>query len=152
MKRLGKYARAHPEETIKLAHFGSADPMRYGFEVEMLPSFLGGGKWADLTAGTYVVSATQLMGVYMPRSRDVYWTREILEEYRSLRDALALRVPEGETEAMRRARLGAARHYELLRRSRMLQQLRHREPDERIGYALFVYHLNQAEVDALLGP
>jgi hypothetical protein len=152
MKRLARYARAHPDETIRLAYFGSADPTSYGFECRMLPSFLGGGEWAELTAGTYVVSATQLMGVYIPRARDAFWTSEVLEEYRKLHDALTHPVPAGETAAMRRARLRATHSFELLRRARLLQQLRHREPDERLGYSMFVYRLSQGDVDALLSP
>jgi hypothetical protein len=152
MKRLAKYAKAHPDQTIKLAYFGSADPTSYGFEVGMLPSFLGAGEWAELTAGTYVVSATQLMGVYIPRARDAFWTREMLEDYRRLHNSIAQPVPAGETDAIRRARLRATHSFELLRRARMLQQLRHREPDERIGYSLFVYRLTQGDVDALLSP
>ena len=46
----------------------------------------------------------------------------------------------------------ARQEYDALRRKRLLNQLRHREPDGRIGYSLFVYRLSQDDVDKLTGP
>lgn len=45
-----------------------------------------------------------------------------------------------------------AQEDDALRRKRLLNQLRHREPDGWIGYSLFVYHLSQDDVDKLTKP
>lgn len=152
LKRLAAWARRHPGEEIKLAYFGSADPTCYGFPCRALPSYLDFGELAVLDAGTYVVSVSQLHGLYYMPARREFWTPEQLAEYRSLRERVTRPVPEHETTEGRQQRLDAAHWYDLLRRGRLLNQLRSRPPDERIGYSLLVYRLTQADVDALLRP
>jgi hypothetical protein len=132
LKRLAAWARRHPGEEIKLAYFGSADPTRYGFACRALPSFLDFGPPAELDGGIYVVSVTQLKGVYFAPAQDDYWTPAALAEYRSLPRQSA--------------------RYELLRRGRLLNRLNQRRPDERIGCSLLVYRLKQSEVDRLTSP
>jgi hypothetical protein len=132
LKRLAAWARRHPQEDIKLAYFGTADPTRYGFACRALPSFLPFGPPANLDAGTYVVSVTQLKGVYFAPARRAFWTPEVLAQYRSL--------PKQSDQ------------YELLRCGRLLNRLNDRPPDERIGCSLLVYRLKQADVDALTSP
>ena len=143
LKRLAAYAQRHPTEAIKLAYFGSADPTHYGFACRSLPSFLPFGKPADLDAGTYVVSANQLLGIYEPSATDAFWSPQQVEEYRALTRVEA---------AGRAARRNAEEYYQFLRRGRLLNQLQRRPPDERIGYSLFVYRLTQPDLDALLRP
>lgn len=46
----------------------------------------------------------------------------------------------------------AAQEYDSLRRKRLLNQLRHREPDGRIGDSLLMYHLSRDDVDKLTEP
>jgi hypothetical protein len=152
LKRLAAWARRHPGEEIKLAYFGSADPTCYGFPCRALPSYLDFGELAGLDAGTYVVSVSQLHGLYYMPARREFWTPEQLAEYRSLRERVTRPVPEHETAEGRQQRLDAAHWYDLFRRGRLLNQLRSRPPDERIGYSLLVYRLTPADVDALLRP
>jgi hypothetical protein len=152
LKRLAAYAREHPGESIKLAYFGSADPTRYGFACQALPSVLPFEPSAELTAGTYVVSVTMLLGVYDPQIRDSFGDPLTLSEYRH-QHRTATRATRENEPAWRRERPSRARQaYEALRRKRLLNQLRHREPDGRIGYSLFVYHLSQDDVDELTKP
>jgi hypothetical protein len=152
LKRLAAWVRRHPGEEIKLAYFGSADPTCYGFPCRALPSYLDFGELAVLDAGTYVVSVSQIHGLYYMLARREFWTPEQLAEYRSLRERVTRPVPEHETAEGRQQRLDAAHWYDLLRRGRLLNQLRSRPPDERIGYSLLVYRLTQADVDALIRP
>ena len=43
--------------------------------------------------------------------------------------------------------------YELLRFSRLTSYLRHREPDDQVGYSILIYRLTDAEItSALEGP
>ncbi len=152
LKRLAAYARRHPEEKIKLAYFGSADPTRYGFACQALPSFLSWGRPAELEAGTYVVSVTQRLGVYYPLAREAWWKSGLEEDYLRCRQVLSRPLPGNATPQLREQYEATARYYEQLRRGRLLNRLLHRPPDERIGYSLFVYRLTQAEVDAMLEP
>jgi len=152
LKRLAVYARRHPGESVKLAYLGTADPTRYGFDVGMLPSFLPLGAPAELTAGIYVASVTQLAGVYHEKVRDSFWTPEVLETYRQLHDAASKPLPEDETSLEAQRRMHMDKAYDAARRDCLLNRLRHRQPDDRIGYSLFVYHLTQADVDQLMAP
>ena len=42
--------------------------------------------------------------------------------------------------------------YEDARRKRLINRLRHRRPDDRVGYSLFVYRLDAADIAALTQP
>jgi len=154
LKRLAEYARRRPGETIKLAYFGSGDPTKYGFDCQMLHySAIPFGRPADLTSGTYVISVTHLLGVYWLAVRDSFWeTPDAQETYRALGEFLARPVPAEETEEARRDRQRLAAQYERLRRARLVNRLRDRPPDERIGYSLFVYRLRQSDVENLAAP
>jgi hypothetical protein len=151
LKRLAHYARAHPNEAVKLAYFGAADPTRYGFDCQMLPSTYRFGRPAELTSGTYVTSVTQLVGVYNEIVRDSFWSRpEMLVMYRNMQSSLAAPARADESEAVRQKRSLVADYYDILRRARLLNQLAHRRPDERIGYSLFVYRLADDDVEQML--
>jgi hypothetical protein len=154
LKRLAHYARAHPDESIKLAYFGSALPASYGFASETLPSYMPfPHEPAALTAGTYVVSLTQLLGIYEARAAAEYWTDpKNVRRYAAYIDLAATPDAPGDPADVREARRRARRQVELLRPRRLLNRLRERPADERIGYSLFVYRLEQAEIDAMLRP
>ena len=152
IKRLAKYARAHPDEAIKLAYFGSGDPRRYGFPCEMLPSFQPIGGPAGLTAGTYVISVTQLLGVYDSRFRDSFWDQDKLAAYRRWHEQVSQSPPPGESAEDRAQRLDLIRQFDVIRRARLINRLGHREPDDRIGYSLHVFRLTQDDVDSLTCP
>jgi len=154
IKRLAEYAGSRPGETIKLAYFGSVNPSRYGFECEKLHSFFDWpGKPARPTAGTYVLSVTQMVGVYDPIVTDTTWERPYnLKLYRRLCENLARPLPEDASEEDHRRRTEEIQSTEQLQLARLVSRLRRRLPDERIGYSLFVYRLTQEEVDRLVSP
>ncbi len=153
LKRLSEYARARPQETIKLAYFGSTDPRCYGFSPQLIVSdIVPPEALADLTPGTYCISVTTLFGLYDPVLRESFWRDpENLAFYRALCRSRARRGLGGAAASMPWQE-EEARTFDLLRRSRLLHGLRRRPPDDRIGYSIFVYRLTQADIDALTAP
>ena len=152
MKRLARYSQDHPTEVIKLSYFGNAKPPRYGFQCESLPGSIRVGPPAELTAGTYVISVTNLLGVYLEPVRDTFWNAGRQAQYREFWEILASPVPEGADPRHLEKRQRAATAMRTLTRHRLINRLRHYQPDLRIGYSLFVYHLTQENVNALIQP
>jgi hypothetical protein len=152
LKRLAAYARRHPGEKLKLAYFGAAIPTRYGFPVEMLPSFHGLPVTATLDGGTYVVSATQLHGVYDLTCRDEFWQNaNAVAYYRNLH-TLMNSPQESLSEKERRDLPRMRELFDQLRWGRLVCALRRRAPDERIGWSLLVYRLSAAQLDRMTRP
>jgi 4-amino-4-deoxy-L-arabinose transferase-like glycosyltransferase len=148
--RLGRYARAHPEEPVKLAYFGSGLPSAY-VPCTALPSYYSFEPRAELSAGIFAISVTQLLGVYDVYVRDEFWTPEALRQYALLRQRVLEPVLEGEAGAdAQRSRLMT--QYQELRPRLLINRLRHRPPDERAGYSLFIYHLKVDDIERLTQP
>jgi len=152
LKRLAHYLRQHPNEPVQLAYFGSADPAYYGIDCGALPSFWTFGTPRELTAGLYVASITQLLGVYEGMIQNRFWNDvQNVAEYRRLAEMLA-RTPPSQSPELQARYKKAAELYEKLRRCRLLNRLQARQPDDRIGYSLFVYWLSDADVAELTAP
>ena len=149
LKRLAAYARQIPDETIKLAYFGSALPTHYGFRCEAMPSFLPFGPPAQLTAGVYVSSVTQLLGVFDYRMRDSFWTEENLATYRKLELAAANGLQGDLSQSQQDSVSLVTARFEDLRRVRLLNGLRRRTPDDFIGTSLLVHVLSADDVAEL---
>lgn len=149
--RLAAYARQHPQEQIKLAYFGSAVPREY-LACEALPSFHPVLPPASLTAGTYVVSVTQLLGVYDPEIRAGFWDERSRSAYRTLGMLAAAPPAENASAEALAQHAEAVREFDELRRKRLVCRLAQRPPDERVGHSLFVYHLTEADVARLTEP
>jgi hypothetical protein len=151
LKRLAAFARDHPDERILLSYFGSADPRRYGFRVELLPSFLGLTQPIDLTPGTYVISMMQLLGVYDTPAREGWWDDQRARLYQQLHRKHHGRTPAdfdpGGAELERERNT-----YNLMRWGRLMIALRSRQPDERVGRSLWVFRLTREQLDALTAP
>ena len=151
--RLHAYTSAHPNEDIKLAYFGSADPASYGVEAEDLLSSFSTARPATLTAGTYILSVTQSLGVYDEPARPIFWANGgNRAEYRrlyNLAQQARIEPPRSMSEKERAELIAAAERWARLR---LVSRLADRDPDVRIGYSLFVYHLAQADVDDLVAP
>jgi len=147
--RLADYQRRHPGEEMQLAYFGSVDPRCYGIRCSALSNSFDMGEPGPLGPGVYVLSVTQLLGVYDPQVRDAFWAdARNVEAVRQMASDLARPTDcEDSSQAARRAMM--ERQYESLRRKRLINQLSHRPPDERIGYSLFVYRLEACDVDDL---
>jgi hypothetical protein len=71
---LAKWQREHPDVTLYLAYFGTADPAYYGIKYLNLPGGyeFGPKKQFPQGHGVWAVSATALQAVYNPRYREVY--------------------------------------------------------------------------------
>lgn len=153
LKRLAAYARQHPDEKLKLAYFGSADPTCYGFEVKSLVSYFAFEPRAPLTTGTYIISITQLLGVYEPEIRESFWRDPAIRDlYRRLAQLASQAPPPGESPEARQRRERALQDFGELRVRRLIAELRRRVPDERIGWSLWVYRLSEADVERLTRP
>lgn len=148
--RLADYARCHPDEEIKLAYFGSAVPTYY-LRCEALPSNDPWEPQATLTPGTYVVSVTQLVGVYEPEVRPGFWNARTLAAHEVLRRLASDPARSGDPPELVQRRAQARQEYESLRARRLLHGLRTRRPDERIGYSLFLYRLTAQDIEELAG-
>ncbi len=149
--RLGRYARQHPEEPLKLAYFGSALPTWY-VPCTALPSYFEFDPRAALTAGTYVVSVTQLLGVYDLYVRDEFWNAATIRTYALLRQRATAGAKVNESPEQRAQRERLTGQYEEMRARLLINRLRHRPPDDRIGYSLWVYRLTEDEIERLIQP
>lgn len=150
--RLRGYADAHPHERIKLCYFGSAIPTHY-LQCESLPSYIDFEPRAALNPGTYVVSATQLFGVYDDQIRDSFWDPEWRRLYAEFGERFyGQPATPDETPEMRAARELALKQYKSLRHKRLLNRLQKRQPDARIGWSMFVYRLSAEDIDELTRP
>ncbi|MEO8196419.1 MAG: glycosyltransferase family 39 protein [Thermoanaerobaculia bacterium] len=101
---------------------------------------------AAIAGGLYVVSATDLLGVYRPLARAATWREaRMLDRFEQLAAEATARRRVGPPPAP--APAGAPiDEYETLRRLRLVSRLAQREPNERIGTSLFVFRLSDAEV------
>jgi hypothetical protein len=148
--RLADYARRHPAAALKLAYFGSVDP-NYYVRCSLLPG-QHFGPVAELNAGTYVVSLTELSGVYESGVRDAFWTDRARAAYAEMAHAAGAAEKPDEAAELRQRHRQAAAEYPAWRAHRLLNRLRRRPPDERVGYSLLVYHLTDADVEELTQP
>ncbi|HLA78506.1 MAG TPA: glycosyltransferase family 39 protein [Vicinamibacteria bacterium] len=150
LKRLAEYGRRHPEKTLFLARSGEA-PMPRALRVKIALAESERQPLDDLTAGTYAVSATRLSGVYQPLVRDDAWRDEALQRrYRALHAVANGSASMGELAGS--DRLWALREYHILRRFRLVNRLRTRPPDERVGASLLLYHLTDEDLATLTSP
>ncbi|MBK8598832.1 MAG: glycosyltransferase family 39 protein [Holophagales bacterium] len=112
--------------------------------------FLGEGSHAPspepISGGLYVISATDLLGVYRPLARVSSWRdRRLIARYEAMAEE---RGSSGETGKSPTA-IDA---FEALRRLKLLSRLAQREPDERVGTSLFLFRLSDAQVAEATGP
>lgn len=149
--RLADYARAHPDDNIKLAYFGSAIPTAY-LDCTALPSHYPFAPAATLGAGTYIVSVNQLYGLYDREIRDSFWTPEVQTALAQLGTIASSAEDANEPPEITRRRAAARLEYAELRAKRLLSRLRQRTPDDRIGHGLCVYRLSEADAAALSAP
>lgn len=150
LKRLAQYAQQHADQPLKLAYFGTADPAAYGIQCTALPSLRQyDAAPAELTGGVYACSVNQLFGLSQPKVRDEFWADpQVQRRYHEL-IAAAAAPPPGESSDALQEWQGMREDYDRARRWRLLNQLRHLRPDDRVGYSLFIYNLTQSQVDEL---
>jgi hypothetical protein len=144
---------------VYLSYFGTGKPEHYGIASIRLPGYFDHWRpvppWDELRGGVYCVSATMVQSVFnlFPGP----WAAPHEEAYR--RGLAAVRAataePDPETRARRMAALPRESLYQLeqLRFARLAAWLRHREPDDAVGWSILVYRLSDAEVRAAVeGP
>lgn len=156
LKRLAKYAERHPDEKIKLAYFGSADPSVYGLEYEKIPRRRNFGKPSEQLPGTYVISITELLGIY-PSGRQFRSDRwkdgsNALKEYKARIRILSKPLSANANARKQRQRRQVEQQHAALAQARLLARLPVREPDDRIGMSLMVYRLTAEDVAELIKP
>jgi len=83
LRHLKTYMDQHGLQRVKLSYFGSVSPAFYGIEYDCLPSFGvqprdGCPPWEEvkIEPGVYVISATNLQGVYLPHQDAFAWFRD----------------------------------------------------------------------------
>jgi hypothetical protein len=147
---------------LYLAYFGTADPRWYEINANLLApeKRLSGDGSLPLTGGVYCISATTLQSVYTLELGP--WCIPYEQHYRS---ALAEMqryqntVPDLLSRVALTANDGAMppttkiKELERLRFLRLCAYLRHHPPVAQIGYSIFVFELNDDEINrALYGP
>lgn len=157
--RLAAYAEQNADEHIQLAYFGSAVPTHY-LPCRPLPSYYPFGEISDIEPGEFVISATQLAGVYSEENRRAFWTERTRTALRRLAaiaagadalDGVSLTDEQRAAAAQftDEQRAAAAREHRELAASYLISRLKSRPPDGRIGYSLFRYRLSAEELREL---
>jgi hypothetical protein len=104
---------------------------------------------SPIAGGLYVVSATDLLGVYRPLARAASWREaRLLGQY----EQAAERAPEPRTVDRAESSPPGIGEFEALRRLRLISRLAQRPPDERVGTSLFLFRLTDAEVAEWTAP
>jgi hypothetical protein len=145
---------------VYLSYFGTGDPKFYGINALSLPGFfdLDAPQTFPLQAGVYCVSASMLQGVY---SRfHLPWTPANETLHEQLRAEIN-RWNSTANDSIARQQLlqeFPANYWAAclkmsgdLRLARLCAYLRHRPPDDEVGYSILVFRLSGKEVQQALG-
>lgn len=135
-----------PKTTVWLAQAGGP-PLPRGLAVSRL--LLEGDVPAtpgSIAGGLYVISATDLLGVYRPLARTSSWRDP------RLIDRFEAMAAEQHARGDAPASSSTFEPFEALRRLRLIARLAQRDPDERIGTSLFLFRLGDEQVRAATEP
>jgi hypothetical protein len=144
---------------VYLSYFGTGDLKFYGIGALLLPGFFdfSSPQTFPLQDGIYCLSATMLQGVYSPYPPP--WTSANETLYGQVRTEIK-RWNSTENDFVARQHLlqehglesWAARIkiYGDLRLARLCSYLRHRTPDDEVGYSILIYRLSNEEVHQAL--
>ena len=161
---LAEYLEEQENQEVWLQYFGAASPSSYDIQYQPIITPYARPESTDvlldrLSDGLYVVSLTYLFGGYILDSPFLYpvdperWTtlhrkvslynKELLEpESQNLYETTYGASPTKEELIMLRGFQGVA----------LLNHLKQREPDDRIGYTMFVYELTDEEIANVITP
>ena len=157
---LAEYLKEREDQEVWLQYFGTLPPSFYDIDSRLIVGLYTQPELTDvlldpLSGGLYVVSLTYLFGEYIPdpplnpdewialHRKVSLHNKGLLEpEFQNLykntyeasptkKDLIMLRVTQGIT---------------------LLNHLKQREPDDRIGYTMFVYQLTDEEIANLTSP
>ncbi len=151
LRRLEAYARQHPTEQLNVCYFGAAVPRAY-LPCGSLPSFFDFEPRAPLTAGTYVISVTRLVGLYDAGLRASYWTDAARAAYAERARTLAVAPPPDAPSGVRVRYEQAVRDQADWRARRLVSRLRHRNPDAYVGYTMLLFRLSDDDIAQLTSP
>jgi hypothetical protein len=148
---------------LYLAYFGTADPRSYEINAKLLPEnhSLGDKTFGPLSGGVYCVSATTLQSVYaleigpwcMAYEQQYRGAAAEVQRYRNTASdpsaRIALIANDGAIQWLKKIK-----EFERLRFERLCAYLRHHEPIAQIGYSIFVFDLNDEEINQAIygGP
>jgi hypothetical protein len=147
---------------LYLAYFGTADPRWYKIDAHLLSENHSSGNRtpAPLSAGVYCISATTLQSVYALELGP--WCLDYEREYRSALAELRRyqNPPAASSPSIGQITNNSAapsektiEEFDRLRLERLCAYLRHHDPIALIGYSIFVFDLNDGEINrALYGP
>jgi 4-amino-4-deoxy-L-arabinose transferase-like glycosyltransferase len=149
--RVRDYERAHPDERIVFLALGDI-PMPPGLKVDPFVPRRPGQPWPPPpSAGTYVISATWLVGTFQPFSRDETWENVRLREtFRELWLRWANRPPPEKADGPEAEK--SYKSFDGLRRALLLSRLRPRPADERLGTSFFAFRLTDRDLFELTRP
>jgi hypothetical protein len=145
---------------VYLSYFGTGDPKFYGINALSLPGYLDVAtpQTFPLGDGIYCLSATMLQGVYSRFHRP--WTSANETLYGQVR-AQIIRWNSTSNDPVARKLLlqehgsenwaACIKIYGDLRLARLCAYLRHRAPDDEVGYSILIYRLSNEEVQQALG-
>jgi hypothetical protein len=156
---LEKNVPSPPSTPVYLSYFGTGDPKFYGINALLLPGFfdMDSPQTFPLQHGVYCISATMLQGVY---SRfPLPWTPANETLRSQLRDEIdrwnsTANDPQARNHLLQEN--GASywatctKIYGELRLARLCAYLRHRPPDDEVGYSILIYRLSDEEVQQAL--
>jgi hypothetical protein len=145
---------------VYLSYFGTADPRFYGIDALLLPGFFD--SWTPQTfplrGGVYCLGATMLQAVYL--DAHLPWTPADEASYGKAQ----AEINRWDSTANDPAARGHLVHekgadywtdcihtYGFLRMTRLCAYLRHRTPDDEVGYSILIYRLSNEEVRRALG-
>ena len=161
---LASYLEEREGQEVWLQYFGSSSPSSYGINTQRVVAPYAQPKSTDtlldpLSGGRYIVSLTYLFGGYildspfsypMDRDRWVNLHRKVGLHNKGLLEPESQHLykityeasPTKEERIMLRGFQGIT----------LLNRLKQREPDNRIGYTMFVYQLTDEDVTNLTSP
>jgi hypothetical protein len=145
---------------VYLSYFGTGDPKFYGINALLLPGFIDADspQTFPLQHGIYCLSATMLQGVYSRFHRP--WTPadetlrgQLGAEINRWNDTVNNPIAHEQLLQENGADYWATciKIYGELRLARLCAYLRHRAPDDEVGYSILIYRLSDEEVQRALG-
>ena len=144
--RLRDYCRERRIDEIHLAVHPST-PMPKSFRPAFVLAASPGSRLSPLTPGTYVVSVNTLLGLWEPMVRDETWSDPGFLENARRALGWASSPPEAGVPARLLAR--AREDAEVLHHARLVNRLRSRPEDGRIGTSLLVFELTADDLRSL---
>jgi hypothetical protein len=156
---LEKNAPAASGSPVYLSYFGTGDPKFYGINALLLPGYfdVAPPQTFPLQQGVFCLSATMLQGVYSRFHPP--WTPANVTLYGQVRAEINRWNSTANDPGARNHLLqenGAEnwatciKIYGDLRLARLCAYLRHRVPDDEVGYSILIYRLSSEEVQRAL--